>query len=145
MLLNTSLNNHAEPIVNDAHHAMSTFLTTHLHYLCVGNFLLRKTSEVSPEDLIPLHLDLPNHRRLIVAPGHDAELHPTPKTPATRPAPVAIAPALCRLLTTTDARRPLGARLKACGLDRPDTPTILMEISLLWRNRALHLAPEIGD
>ncbi len=42
VLLNTSFNNNAEPIVNSADDAVVCFLTTKIQYLVIGNFLIRK-------------------------------------------------------------------------------------------------------
>jgi carbamoyltransferase len=42
MLLNTSFNNHAEPIVDSVDDAVVCFLTTGLDYLVVGNYLVMK-------------------------------------------------------------------------------------------------------
>ncbi|HVB38914.1 MAG TPA: carbamoyltransferase C-terminal domain-containing protein, partial [Vicinamibacterales bacterium] len=42
MLLNTSFNNHVEPIVNDVHDAVTCFLTSGLHYLVIGDCLVEK-------------------------------------------------------------------------------------------------------
>jgi carbamoyltransferase len=42
ILLNTSFNNHAEPIVDSIEDAITCFLTTDLHYLAVGNWLVSK-------------------------------------------------------------------------------------------------------
>jgi carbamoyltransferase len=42
VLLNTSFNNHAEPIVNSARDAVVCFLTTDLNALVIGDWLIRK-------------------------------------------------------------------------------------------------------
>jgi carbamoyltransferase len=42
ILLNTSFNNHAEPIVDSVEDAVACFLTTDLHYLAVGDWLVSK-------------------------------------------------------------------------------------------------------
>lgn len=42
ILLNTSFNNNAEPIVNTVDDAIVCFLTTKLHYLVVGDYLVKK-------------------------------------------------------------------------------------------------------
>lgn len=44
MLLNTSFNNNAEPIVDSAADAITCFITTGIEYLVIGNFLITKRS-----------------------------------------------------------------------------------------------------
>lgn len=45
LLLNTSLNNNVEPIVNTAEDAIVCFLTTGLDYLVIGDYLIEKKTE----------------------------------------------------------------------------------------------------
>ena len=42
VLLNTSFNNNAEPIVQTAHDALTCFLTTELDFLVIEDFLIRR-------------------------------------------------------------------------------------------------------
>ncbi|OKP79508.1 hypothetical protein A3844_28695 [Paenibacillus helianthi] len=42
IVLNTSFNNNAEPIVNSVHDALACYLTTELNGLCIGNYVIRK-------------------------------------------------------------------------------------------------------
>lgn len=42
MVLNTSFNNHSEPIVDNVHDAVTCFLTTDIDVLVIGNILVRK-------------------------------------------------------------------------------------------------------
>lgn len=55
ILLNTSFNNNAEPIVNTVDDAIVCFLTTKLHYLVVGDYLIgrREDSQTRSVTLIP--------------------------------------------------------------------------------------------
>ncbi|WGS85505.1 carbamoyltransferase C-terminal domain-containing protein [Methylomonas sp. UP202] len=64
MVLNTSFNNHAEPIVDSADDAMVCYLTSGLDYLVVGDCLLTKKAwgETELKSLIPA---LPKAARLI--------------------------------------------------------------------------------
>jgi carbamoyltransferase len=66
ILLNTSFNNNAEPIVDSIEDAIVCYLTTGLHYLVVGDYLARKketaASHAALETLAPA---LPNSRRLV--------------------------------------------------------------------------------
>ncbi len=66
ILLNTSFNNNAEPIVDSVEDAIVCYLTTGLHYLVVGDYLVRKketdSSHATLETLAP---SLPISRRLV--------------------------------------------------------------------------------
>ncbi|WP_162463128.1 carbamoyltransferase C-terminal domain-containing protein [Paenibacillus psychroresistens] len=42
LVLNTSFNNHAEPIIDSVQDAIVCYLTTGLHYLVIGNYLIRR-------------------------------------------------------------------------------------------------------
>ncbi len=70
ILLNTSFNNNAEPIVDSVEDAIVCYLTTGLHYLVIGDYLARKketdSSRVALETLAPA---LPNSRRLVKRKG----------------------------------------------------------------------------
>jgi carbamoyltransferase len=60
ILLNTSFNNNAEPIVNSVNDAVVCFLTTRIHYLVIGNFFIRK-QEDTPLPYMNLFPFLPKH------------------------------------------------------------------------------------
>jgi carbamoyltransferase len=66
ILLNTSFNNNAEPIVDSVEDAIVCYLTTGLHYLVIGDYLARKkevdASHAALETLAPA---LPSSRRLV--------------------------------------------------------------------------------
>lgn len=63
VLLNTSFNNNAEPIVNSVEDAVVSFLTTGLHFLFVGDYLVSK-KQVVDEALLLLRPLLPRHLKL---------------------------------------------------------------------------------
>jgi carbamoyltransferase len=60
VLLNTSFNNNAEPIVDSVFDAVVCLLTTGLQSLVVGDFIVRKRA-FSPPALAPLSVALPPH------------------------------------------------------------------------------------
>jgi len=70
ILLNTSFNNNAEPIVDSVEDAIVCYLTTGLHYLVIGDYLAHKkdtgSSYARLETLAP---SLPNSRRLVKGKG----------------------------------------------------------------------------
>ncbi|WP_438431716.1 carbamoyltransferase family protein [Gorillibacterium sp. sgz500922] len=51
ILLNTSFNNNAEPIVNTEEDAIVSFLTTHIDYLVIGDYLVSKKEVGSAEHM----------------------------------------------------------------------------------------------
>jgi len=69
VLLNTSFNNFAEPIVETAADSLVCFLTTGLRVLVVGNWIVKK-KQASSDALLSLKLDLPAYTKLgeMVAP-----------------------------------------------------------------------------
>lgn len=63
ILLNTSFNNFAEPIVDNVSDAVVCYLTTGLHYLVIGDYLITK-KEFSEEQLKELNIRIPVHIEL---------------------------------------------------------------------------------
>jgi carbamoyltransferase len=64
VLLNTSFNNNAEPIVDSAADAMACFLTTGLSHLVLGDYLVIKRDN-PPEQWLNMHVALPGHIRVM--------------------------------------------------------------------------------
>lgn len=66
ILLNTSFNNNAEPIVDSVDDAVACFLTTGLNYLVAGNYLVKKKSpsEIN-RAMLGLVPQLPSSRKLV--------------------------------------------------------------------------------
>lgn len=58
VLLNTSFNNNAEPIVDSVDDAVACFLTTGLHHLVIGNYLVSK-NDSGPLGIFDLSASLP--------------------------------------------------------------------------------------
>jgi predicted NodU family carbamoyl transferase len=63
VILNTSFNNDAEPIVETVHDAITTYLTTRLTHLIIGDYLITRTTEGKPS-LGPLTAELRPSTRL---------------------------------------------------------------------------------
>ncbi|WP_124066373.1 carbamoyltransferase C-terminal domain-containing protein [Clostridium sp. E02] len=63
ILLNTSFNNFAEPIVDSVLDAIVCFLTTSLHYLVIGNYLITR-NDISMNQLEELRISIPTHVEL---------------------------------------------------------------------------------
>lgn len=61
LLLNTSFNNNAEPIVDSVRDAVVCYLTTGLDLLIVDNFLITRRDDVSEEAFLAFSACLPTH------------------------------------------------------------------------------------
>jgi len=64
VLLNTSFNNNVEPIVDSVEDALVCFLTTDLHHLVVGDFVISK-KEFDKAEILNLAASLPPYSRLV--------------------------------------------------------------------------------
>lgn len=65
VLLNTSFNNNAEPIVNSVEDAVVCLLTTGLSYLVVGPYIVTKKDPTPPGAVLGLAPELPLWRKLV--------------------------------------------------------------------------------
>ena len=74
IVLNTSFNNNAEPIVNNIQDAIVCFLTTGLDYLVAGDFIVKK-KEIKTDQLLKLKLSLPRHVSLHEVTSFDRNNH----------------------------------------------------------------------
>jgi carbamoyltransferase len=70
VVLNTSFNNNVEPIVDSVEDAMACFLTTGLHALVVGDFIVLRKDGTDRSALIP---SLPDNVRLVARRQHEAD------------------------------------------------------------------------
>jgi carbamoyltransferase len=71
VLLNTSFNNHSEPIVDSLDDAVTCFLTTGLQKLAIGSFVVDKLVSV-PQAALALAPSLPAYARLMEVVAADA-------------------------------------------------------------------------
>ncbi len=144
LLLNTSFNNNAEPIVNSAEDAIVCFLTTNLHYLVVGNYIVsKKDFDLSCYlDLIP---SLPRYSRLSksrryisrselatvceIGNSYDEEYK------------VSITAEMFDVLAGSCGERTIGNLLSSSGLTGNKTDSIVRELFDLWSKRVILLKP----
>jgi len=125
VVLNTSFNNHAEPIVDDVADAVTCFLTTGLDALVVSDYIVRKRAAPHYEGMT---LRLPTHVNL--DPSGQAGGQVVDRAGArTR----TVSPALAALLGegATDLRSP----------GTPEQAVLLEEILDLWGERLLIVEP----
>jgi carbamoyltransferase len=149
MLLNTSLNNNAEPIVDTADDAIACFLTTGLDYLVVDDYLIRKPAEIPAACYGRLVPALPAHRRLVRAqwPEHGAADRESFTVESTRseffgPMNTSISKDMYRVLGRADTRRTLADLFDGSNaVSGAGAEPLYREAARLWADRVIALRP----
>ncbi len=148
IVLNTSFNNSIEPIVDSVEDAISCFLTTDLHYLVVGGYLIEKRED-APLPMMREHLcvSLPRSRRLVqrrrqTRSGDIEVLYELESTASHYFAPpvVGISRTMFTLLQHADGDRSL-AQIDEVQRDAASTRELSDELFQLWCQRAVILRP----
>jgi carbamoyltransferase len=149
IVLNTSANNNAEPIVDSARDAVVMFLTTGVQALVIGDWLVRKVDQPTRHpaflDLVP---DLPATRKLVRRTASDGK--PANFIESTAPScfgttSQATSPQLAQVLLHDDGSSAC-ERFQALGVDDPATRGQLAEeLFELWAARALRLSPHARE
>jgi hypothetical protein len=138
VLLNTSFNNHAEPIVDSVEDALRCFLTTELDHLVIDDFLVSKTSWAPRErlDLVPRPWPYTEIVRRADANGTVTAEVTGNYTKAKR---VPVGDDTVDLLLRADGER----TLRELGLDvsGPGGIAVLGELDRLWSERFIDLSP----
>ena len=151
ILLNTSFNNNAEPIVDSVEDAIVCYLTTGLHYLVIGDYLARKketdSNHAALETLAP---SLPISRRLVkrkgVVEGGGVntifEIEGTMSDFFARPV-VGITENLFSILLNADGRKSLRELFTENGIDDECCRArVRQELHDLWTQRIIVLRPQ---
>jgi carbamoyltransferase len=138
IVLNTSFNNYAEPIVDSIDDAVACFLTTGLQRLAIGSFVVSEKPEANTAILRFCAL-LPSHARLVeetqfaqgrastrytIASGHGAKTQ-------------AISVQAYEVLRATRPGHPVGDHAAAMRAPEP----LAEELWELWRRRAIAIRP----
>jgi carbamoyltransferase len=124
VLLNTSFNGSAEPIVDDLDDAVAGLLTLGLDRLVVGDHVVTPAAGVAaPGSLVGLCPSLPFHRRL------DGEVLTTTVIDTFDQHPEPVSPAVAALLARADGGTPL------------TNGDPVEEVAELWRRKVVHLRP----
>jgi carbamoyltransferase len=167
VLLNTSFNNNAEPIVHSTRDGVITCLTTDIHALVVGNFVVRKP-QVKRDAWKALRPSLPAYARLQRRAAR-TQPEPTPASAQANGQPLykrlfasihvptgdldaecwldnthdlrrtAVSPVMADLLLRADGFATLGVLAEA--LDPATSDRLLAEAVGLWARRQLLLLP----
>jgi carbamoyltransferase len=150
ILLNTSFNNNAEPIVDSPDEAIACYLTTGLDVVIVGDYLLRrKAARISDESFGRLAPRLPVHERLVSAQQLHAEtrtyvrtyvVQNTRRPPAGLPE-AHVSRAVYRVLECADGRRSVADLSGDAGVADADTPALYAELQRLWARRVVTFSP----
>ncbi|MDA9431845.1 carbamoyltransferase family protein [Bradyrhizobium sp. CCBAU 51627] len=144
ILLNTSFNNNAEPIVQSVSDAITTFLTTDLDGLVVGPFLVRKRP-TSLEDWSALGVSLPPYASL-----HRVRSHTAPdrqdtvceiRTGDSAHHSMRISPELFEMLMRIEGEASLGWLFEPAMLDQAKREDLVKELRLGWERRCIRLHP----
>jgi carbamoyltransferase len=155
MLLNTSFNNHAEPIVDTADDAIACFLTTGLDYLVIDDYLVRKRADAPLSCYGGLAPCLTAHRRLVRGPrpGPDGCEHEAFTLESTRsevfgPMNVSISKEMFGVLSLADGSATLSELVERAALESAsmsELPEVgqqlYQEAIALWTGRLITLRP----
>ena len=137
IVLNTSFNNQAEPIVNSVEDALACLVSTELDYLVVEDFLISKQADIAGR-LAKFHLSLQPGYELWHRPGRN------PSHEIRRALPLEnrqISPELYGLLSNLE-----GSMRSADGASSASHRRALMsELLPLWNARIVRFAPGVGS
>jgi carbamoyltransferase len=141
LLLNTSFNNNAEPIVDSLEDAITCFLTTGINYLVVGNFIASKKEPVQILEAMPsLAPELPPFRKLSCQLPGERPYYAIESTKKSRPfglGDVEISGEMFRALQHADSNTDFSDLLKRA--DVAATQPLLAELFQLWAQRVVRL------
>ncbi|KRQ09642.1 carbamoyltransferase family protein [Bradyrhizobium manausense] len=144
VVLNTSFNNNAEPIVDSVADAVATFLTTELDALVVGPFLVRKRA-VTLDDWTSLAVSLPPYASLYRVRAHTARDRQDTvcevRTTVSGGGAVRISDELFDLLMRVKGEAVLRDLFDSMVLDRTKREALVEELRGLWEQRRVRLHP----
>jgi len=136
MILNTSFNNWAEPIVDDVADALNCYLSTTLDGLIIGDYLIRKKAgQAGPECIINLVPKLMKHTALVRRPGPNGSLLYELED-SYRRSRIALSEGVYGVLTRTN-QEGVTVGQAVTDAERTDILDILEELSQLWSRRML--------
>lgn len=151
LLLNTSFNSNAEPIVDSVEDAVTCYLTSGLDFLVVGNCLVRRRGALrtSPH-LTKLVPSLPLWCKLEKAVRHPSDTRPpyqvvSRKRTTYRRHAVDLSAGMFRLLCEADGRLTLGQLLTGVEAGADAVDPLIRESLELWTARMISLRPAHAD
>jgi carbamoyltransferase len=146
MVLNTSFNNNAEPIVNSVHDALVCFYTTKLNVLAVGDYLVRKR-DVPLTAHLQLIPSLPKHNVLTLTNKYislnEAKAAYEIKNNFDNGYHASLSPEVFRLLNEADGKTSLAGLMEKTGIVTGESKeSALTGIMDLWGQRFVIMKPE---
>ena len=149
IVLNTSANNNAEPIVDSAYDAIVMFLTTGVQAMVIGDWLVRKVDEPARHpaflDLVP---DLPSTRKLVRRSNGNGKPAYFIESTSSRyfgTTSSALSTELAQVLLHEGCAS-IRERFRAAGVDAALSGGKLVdELFELWMARALRLSPDTRE
>jgi carbamoyltransferase len=149
LLLNTSFNNNAEPIVDSLEDAITCFLTTGISYLVVGNYVVTKKEPAQVLDaMLSLAPGLPPFRKLACRASdawefpHEGPYYAIESTKKSRPfglSDVQISAEMFRALQYADSSTEFANLLEQAGIPGTQRGTLPGELFQLWGQRIVCL------
>jgi carbamoyltransferase len=135
VVLNTSFNNDAEPIVDSVADAVVCFLTTNLDFLFVGDYLISRNG-FSQDSLLKLYLSLASYVVLIRPEPERYELANTFNRKTWK-----IAAELWNILDKTPGDRRVEELFAGHRIQKERQAELLEQINYLWEKRLIRLTP----
>lgn len=146
ILLSTSFNNHAEPIVETADDSIVCLLTTGLNRLFIGDFVV--SAQLSQVEAVKrLRLSLPPHVRLecirqTIGNGHEPGVSARMTSTSKERFEHEISVEAYELLSQSDGRTTVDELLRKLTLGADERARALSELCGLWSNRLICLKPD---
>jgi carbamoyltransferase len=145
VLLNTSFNNDAEPIVDSARDAVATFLTTGLDALVIGDYLVDGKIELTadPARCLSLCVSVRPSRRLVRTScqvGGTARFAIDTAAPVKDP-PIVCSEAMFNILGRSSSETTLHSLAEELRLSDSERVEVANAALDLWRRRAIDLHP----
>jgi len=145
ILLNTSFNNNAEPIVDSIEDALACFLTTELDYLVIGDYLIERKN-VPTLEYLSLKASFPLYCAAHRAKKLDLEGRPTESyylgVSYNMKFQLQISPEVYHILERIDESRTIKEILDEAGWTDPEKiESIIQELLELWSGRLIILKP----
>ena len=143
MVLNTSFNNNAEPIVDSVDEAVTCFLTTDIDYLVVGDFLVRRKAGGLPKQVTDdLVLSLRPSRKLVRRLSSSGETINQLESTMSRyfgGKPIAVSNEAFEVLLRQDGSKTLNQLCREAAIESSEA--LMGELIQLWEKRAIVILP----
>jgi carbamoyltransferase len=144
VVLNTSFNNHAEPIVDTVDDAVTAFLTTGLDALLIGNLLVRRR-EADATAYASLAAWVPPTVRLYGPSAPELPVTGNERGYTLRSLAdgrwSAVSPETARVLLASDGGAAISDALQIAGADPSCLRNVLADLRRLWTARLIWLRP----